>query len=198
MSCLCGKPKCNKLYEKNISLKHTIEKASSNLLKHIYWDLWRSLFLFFCCNFFFFSAWKKWMKGRLPEMTEGGGGGVEGLPRGKQPVVERTELPGAQWAWEQTRDYNFKADPMLYANFFSYRKHQLLQKQSGSWSRTTLTLSGQIWKCSTNAGVQILTNIKNGFLEVLLSREIRAKEEVKSLAKSHVIDKWPHRGRTYL
>lgn len=53
------------------------------------------------------------MRGRLPEITEGIGGGVEGLPAGKQPVVERTELPGAQWAWEQARDYNFKADPML-------------------------------------------------------------------------------------
>lgn len=58
------------------------------------------------------------MRGRLPEITEGIGGGVEGLPAGKQPVVERTELPGAQWAREQTRDYNFKADPMLYANFY--------------------------------------------------------------------------------
>lgn len=53
------------------------------------------------------------MRGRLPEITEGIGGGVEGLPAGKQPVVERTELPGAQWAGEQARDYNFKADPML-------------------------------------------------------------------------------------
>lgn len=51
-------------------------------------------------------------------MTEGEGGGVEGLPTGKQLVMERTELPGAQWAWEQTRDYNFKADPMLYANVY--------------------------------------------------------------------------------
>ena len=59
---------------------------------------------------------KKWRKGRLHEITEGGG--VEGLPTGKQLVMEWTELPGAQWAREHTRDYNFKGDPMLYANFY--------------------------------------------------------------------------------
>lgn len=156
MSCLCGKPKCNKLYEKTISLKHTIEKASSNLLKHIYWDLWRSLFLFFCCNFFF-SAWKKWMKGRLPEMTEGGGGGVEGLPRGKQPVVERTELPGAQWAREQTRDYNFKADPMLYANFYFIQEAPAITKTIGQlilhhfdFVRTDLKVFYKCWCANIN------------------------------------------------
>lgn len=36
------------------------------------------------------------MKGRVPEITEGEGGGVERLPAGKQLVMERTELPGAQ------------------------------------------------------------------------------------------------------
>lgn len=70
-----------------------------------------NIFSFFIA--FFFPVQKKWMRGRLPEITEGIGGGVEGLPAGKQPVVERTELPGAQWAGEQARDYNFKADPML-------------------------------------------------------------------------------------
>lgn len=58
------------------------------------------------------------MRGRRPEITEGIGGGVEGLPAGKQAVVEQTELPGAQWAQQQARDYNFKADSMLYANFY--------------------------------------------------------------------------------
>ena len=65
------------------------------------------------------------MRGRLPEITEGIGGGVEGLPARKQPVVERTELPGAQRAWEQTRDYNFKADPWLVFSTVRWQYHCL-------------------------------------------------------------------------
>lgn len=95
------------------------------------------------------------MRGRLSEITEGIGGGVEGLPAGEQPVVERTELPGAQWAREQTRDYNFKADPMLQPFFISQSKLWVLQNlwQLGSWPLTGGALPAQIWKCFTNVNI---------------------------------------------
>lgn len=67
------------------------------------------------------------MRGRLPEITEGIGGGVEGLPAGKQPVVERTELQVLSEHGNKPETIILRLIPGYMPIFISQSKLQLLQ-----------------------------------------------------------------------
>lgn len=86
-----------------------------------------------CFTAIFFNV-TKLKEEKLLKIIEGAGGGVEGLPNGKQLVMKSTVSRCSVSTTNTSETIILSLIPSYISIFISYRKHQLLQKIEQPWS----------------------------------------------------------------